>query len=92
MFLAKEELENWEKRIKKLLPAELSIVDYFCEFKLDGLSVSLIYENGIFVRGATRGDGYIGEDITQNLKTIHSIPLKLRAPFPEFIEVRGEGL
>ncbi len=86
-----EELEAWEKRIKRLLP-EASSLEYFCELKLDGLSVSLIYEKGNFVRGATRGDGFIGEDVTQNLKTIRAIPLKLRSPFPEFIEVRGEGL
>ena len=88
---SKDELETWEKRVKKLLP-ESAVVEYFCELKLDGLSVSLIYENGKLVRGATRGDGFVGEDITQNLKTIQAIPLKLRAPFPEFIEVRGEGL
>lgn len=88
---SKEELRNWEKRIKKLLPAEASF-EYFGELKLDGLSVSLIYEDGYLVRGATRGDGLIGEDITQNLKTIRSIPLKLRAPFPSFLEVRGEAV
>jgi DNA ligase (NAD+) len=86
-----EELEAWEKRVKKILPAD-ALVEYFCELKLDGLSVSLIYEDGKFIRGSTRGDGYIGEDITQNLKTIQSIPLKLRAPFPKFLEVRGEGI
>ena len=58
-----------------------SPIEYFCELKLDGLSVSLIYEDGKFVSGSTRGDGYIGEDITQNLKTIQSIPLLLR-PVP----------
>jgi DNA ligase (NAD+) len=98
---SREELEAWEKRIKKLLPAspgasqggsENISLEYFCELKLDGLSVSLIYEDGKFVRGSTRGDGFVGEDITQNLKTIQSIPLKLRAPFPEFVEVRGEGI
>jgi DNA ligase (NAD+) len=88
---SKEELEAWEKRIKKLLPAE-TLVEYFCELKLDCLAVSLIYENGKLVRGATRGDGFIGEDITQNLKTIQSIPLLLRAPYPEYIEVRGEAV
>jgi DNA ligase (NAD+) len=88
---SQEELEAWEKRIKKLVQ-ENAAVEYFCELKLDGLSVSLIYENGKFVRGSTRGDGYIGEDITQNLKTIQSIPLKLRAPYPKFLEVRGEGI
>jgi DNA ligase (NAD+) len=86
-----EELYDWEKRIKKLLPFNEKI-NYFCEIKFDGLAVSLIYENGVFVRGATRGDGFIGEDITQNLKTIKSIPLKLNEPFPEFIEVRGEAI
>lgn len=88
---SEEELEAWEKRIKKLLPPDIA-VKYFCELKLDGLSVSLIYENGLFVRGATRGDGFVGEDITQNLRTIQSVPLKLQEPFPKFIEVRGEGI
>ncbi len=99
-----EELYDWENRIKKLLPPEISqgrslrefpqgpSFNYFCEVKFDGLAVSLIYENGKFVRGATRGDGLIGEDITQNLKTIKSIPLILPKPFPEFIEVRGEAV
>jgi DNA ligase (NAD+) len=56
------------------------------------LAVSLVYENGQFARGATRGDGFVGEDITQNLRTIHSIPLKLNKPFPKYLEVRGEAL
>ena len=97
-----EELLDWEKRIKKLLTSN-QVFDYFCEVKFDGLAVSLIYENGVFVRGATRGDGFVGEDITQNLKTINSIPLDLRTilkeipkdgPFkiPQFLEVRGEAL
>lgn len=88
---SKDELEAWEKRVKKLLPAT-TFWNYFCELKLDGLAVSLIYQKGFFVRGATRGDGLVGEDITQNLKTIYSIPLKLKAPFPEYIEVRGEAV
>lgn len=86
-----EELQSWDKRIKKLLIQDEKI-NYFCEVKFDGLAVSLIYENGIFVRGATRGDGSIGEDITENLKMINSIPIKLKAPFPSYIEVRGEVL
>lgn len=86
-----EELAAWDKRIKKLLPPHAA-VQYFCELKMDGLSVSLIYEDGVFVQGSTRGDGLVGEDITQNLKTIRAIPLKLRAPYPKFLEVRGEGL
>src|SRR3989344_581928 len=92
---SRAELGAWEERIKKFLPGDN--LDYFCELKLDGLAVSLIYENGGFMRGATRGDGQVGEDITQNLRTINAIPLKLRAPnpegsFPEFLEVRGEAL
>lgn len=86
-----EELYEWEKRIKKLLTSN-SKLSYFCEVKFDGLAASLIYENGIFTRGATRGDGFIGEDITQNLKTIKSIPLRLKSPFPDIVEVRGEAL
>lgn len=84
-----EELKSWETRLKKLLRPGTK-VDYFAELKLDGLAVSLTYENGLFVRGATRGDGRIGEDITQNLRTIQAIPLRLRKPYPERVEVRGE--
>ncbi|MEI7709524.1 MAG: NAD-dependent DNA ligase LigA [bacterium] len=71
-----EELYDWEKRVQKLLSGNTKF-DYFCEIKFDGLAVSLIYEDGKLVRGATRGDGFVGEDITQNLKTIKSIPLVL---------------
>ncbi|MEI6281066.1 MAG: NAD-dependent DNA ligase LigA [bacterium] len=102
---SEEELIDWEKRIKKLLPLshlqgerQGGEVNYFCEVKFDGLAVSLSYEKGKFVRGATRGDGFVGEDITQNLKTINSIPLSLMGrgvrgevdSFPEYLEVRGE--
>ena len=86
-----EELYDWEKRVKKLLPLDVKF-SYFCEVKFDGLAVSLIYEKGKFVRGATRGDGFIGEDITENLKTIYSIPLSLLPPYPKYLEVRGEAL
>lgn len=85
------ELSDWENRIKKLLPAGVGF-DYFCEVKFDGLAVSLIYQDGVLVRGATRGDGFVGEDITQNLKTVRSIPLKLHQPIKGRLEVRGEIL
>lgn len=89
-----QELEAWEKRVEKGLGEDETSVDYVAELKIDGLAVSLIYENGHFVRGATRGNGVTGEDITQNLKTIKSIPLKIpvdgNQPVPERMEVRGE--
>ncbi len=88
---SKEELFNWENRNLKLLDNEDKF-NYFCELKLDGLAISLIYEDGKFVRGATRGDSEIGEDITENLKTIRSIPLFLKKPYPGKIIVRGEAL
>ncbi|MFA5133763.1 MAG: NAD-dependent DNA ligase LigA [Patescibacteria group bacterium] len=72
------EMQDWEARIKKLSPG--SRFDYYAEIKMDGLAMSLIYQDGIFFAGATRGDGKIGEDVTQNLKTIDAIPLRLRAP------------
>jgi DNA ligase (NAD+) len=87
----KDEVTAWETRLRRLLPANKKL-EYFAELKLDGLAVSLTYENGNFVSGATRGDGRIGEDITQNLRTIKSIPLKLRQPFPALVEVRGEAI
>ena len=82
-----EELREWEERIRKLVPREK--LDYFCELKLDGLAVSLEYKKSMFIRGATRGDGKVGEDVTQNLKTIPSIPLRLR--IPEEKEIRELG-
>ena len=82
-----DEIKDWETRISKLLNTKHS---YFCEVKFDGLTASLIYKNGIFVEGSTRGDGYIGEDVTENLKMINSIPLKLKYPYPSYLEVRGE--
>src|SRR3990167_5662556 len=91
-IFSESELYDWEKRIKKLLGSQASKLNYFCEVKFDGLAVTLTYEKGKFTKGATRGDGFIGEDITQNLKTIESMPLVLKAPYPEIIEVRGEAV
>lgn len=88
---SKEELFAWEKRNLKIIE-KLKIENYFCELKFDGLAISLIYENGRFIRGATRGDGEVGEDITENLKMIRSIPLVLNFPYPKKMEVRGEAI
>lgn len=82
---SKEELLDFDRRVRKMVGDE---VEYVVEFKIDGLSVSLEYENGRLVRGATRGDGQIGENVTENLKTIRSIPLKLNKPYSMI--VRGE--
>ena len=82
------ELRDFDRRVRQALPDEQ--VEYVVEPKIDGLAVSLYYENGYFIRGATRGDGETGEDITGNLKTIRSVPLRLRRPVPE-LEVRGEA-
>ena len=85
-----EELSSFNDRIKKLLETK-SKIEYMAEPKLDGIGVELIYQNGIFIKGLTRGDGYRGEDITQNLRTINSLPLKLLgSTFPNLLEVRGE--
>ncbi len=87
-----EELRDFDARVKKMLKTDRGI-EYVCEPKLDGLAVELIYENGIFVAGATRGDGRVGEDVTANLKTIKSIPLALfskKVKPPAILEVRGE--
>jgi len=84
------EIREFVARILKGLPdAE---IEFVCEPKIDGLAVELVYENGIFVSGSTRGDGVTGEEITQNLKTIRSVPLKLQTnrPIPSLLEVRGE--
>ncbi|WP_077534417.1 NAD-dependent DNA ligase LigA [Massiliimalia massiliensis] len=80
-----DEIREFDERVKKVIEQP----EYVVEAKIDGLSVSLEYVNGIFTRGSTRGDGFVGEDVTANLKTIHNIPLKLTRPIP-FLEVRGE--
>src|SRR6202166_724721 len=85
-----EEVRDFDRRIRERLRRDASI-RYSAEPKLDGLAVSARYENGVYVQGATRGDGETGEDITQNLKTVKALPMKLRAARPPpVLEVRGE--
>ena len=89
---SREEVLLFDKRIHERL--ELSVTDeieYVCEPKIDGMAISLVYENGLLVRAATRGDGSVGEDILQNVRTIGSVPLQLRGnDYPHFLDVRGE--
>ena len=84
---SKEDLFDWEKRLKKLVEGPL---EYTCELKYDGASISITYENGSIFRALTRGDGTQGDDVTANIKTIKSVPLKLIGNYPEFFEIRGE--
>jgi DNA ligase (NAD+) len=85
---SKEELIDWEKRVQKVL-GEVPL-EYTCELKYDGASISITYENGKLKRAVTRGDGVQGDDVTNNIKTIKSIPLKLKGEFPDKFDVRGE--
>jgi DNA ligase (NAD+) len=85
---SKEDLIDWEKRIQKVL-GEVPLA-YTCELKYDGASISITYENGKLKRAVTRGDGFQGDDVTNNIKTIKSIPLQLRGNFPDKFDVRGE--
>src|SRR5262245_43193525 len=86
-----DEVRAFDKRVREALGVDA--IDYAAELKLDGLAISLTYENGLFVRGATRGDGATGEDVTANLRTIRSIPLRLAGGrVPSRIDVRGEVL
>ena len=83
----KDEIIDFISRIKKSIDGP---VDFVCELKFDGVSISLTYEKGILRRAVTRGDGSRGDDVTTNIKTIHSIPLKLKGDYPDFFEMRGE--
>jgi DNA ligase (NAD+) len=95
---SEDELRNWERRIHELSGREDKEIEYVCELKLDGMSLALHYENGKLVRGITRGDGTIGEDVTLNVRTVRSIPLSIpldklkKAGIPADFEVRGEML
>lgn len=85
---SQEDLFDWEKRIQKVLGNVA--VEYVCELKYDGASISITYENGKLVRAVTRGDGFQGDDVTNNIKTIKSVPLQLKGDYPPKFDIRGE--
>ena len=85
---SKEDLLDWEKRIQKMLGSD--DIEYTCELKYDGASINLTFENGKFVKAVTRGDGFQGDDVTPNIRTIKSIPLSLKSDFVTNFEMRGE--
>jgi DNA ligase (NAD+) len=87
---SEEDVRNFDRRIREALEADA--IEYSAEPKFDGLAISLRYEDGRFVQGATRGDGMTGEDVTQNLRTVRGVPLRLRGSPPPMLEVRGEVL
>ena len=97
---SEEDMRGWLERAENYLGRKLTGGRqsaagglFYCELKIDGLAVELVYENGVLVRGSTRGDGLVGEDVTQNLKTVEAIPLSLRTAgleIPERLVVRGE--
>ncbi|WP_339918134.1 NAD-dependent DNA ligase LigA [Yeosuana marina] len=84
---SKEDLKDWETRIEKMIDGA---VEFTCELKYDGASISLTYENGLLVQALTRGDGFQGDNVTANVKTIKSVPLKLKGDFPPKFDIRGE--
>ena len=84
---SKDDLLDWETRIKKLVDGPIR---YTCELKYDGASISITYKNGTLFQALTRGDGTQGDDVTANIKTIKSVPLKLRGDYPDNFEIRGE--
>lgn len=85
---SKEDVLDWEKRIQKIL-GDVSL-EYTCELKYDGASISMTYEHGKLKRAVTRGDGFQGDEVTHNIKTIRSVPLQLKGDFPDSFEIRGE--
>lgn len=84
---SKEDLEDWETRIKKLIDGN---IQYTCELKYDGASISLTYEDGNLIKAVTRGDGFQGDNVTANIKTIKSVPLQLKGDYPPKFDIRGE--
>ena len=84
---SKEDLMDWEVRLRKMVDGPIA---YACELKYDGASISLTYENGLLVQALTRGDGTQGDNVTANIKTIKSVPLKLQGDYPDKFEIRGE--
>jgi DNA ligase (NAD+) len=82
---SKEDMQSWMDRMRRFLKGEKTELDFYCEPKIDGLAISLIYKNGIFSIGSTRGDGVTGEDVTSNLKTVHDIPLRIEKIDSKFI-------
>jgi DNA ligase (NAD+) len=84
---SEEEIRDWETRLKKMSDGQL---EYVCELKYDGVAIGIRYENGVLTKAVTRGDGTQGEDVTTNVKTIRTVPLKLRGEFPQDFEIRGE--
>ena len=91
---SEQDMEDWLERVENYLGGKIKR-EFYCELKIDGLAIELVYENGVFIQGSTRGDGLMGEDITQNLKTIEAIPLHLEIPnskfqIPKRLIVRGE--
>jgi len=91
---SEQDVHDWLKRLENYLEREVK-GGFYCEHKIDGLAIELVYENGVFIQGSTRGDGLVGEDITQNLKTVEAIPLRLdiknsKSEIPSYLVVRGE--
>ncbi|WP_417445043.1 NAD-dependent DNA ligase LigA [Joostella sp.] len=85
---SKEDLEDWEKRIQRIL-GDVEVA-FTCELKYDGASISLTYEDGVLLKAVTRGDGFQGDDVTNNIKTIRSVPLELKGEYPKKFDIRGE--
>src|SRR5690554_1123089 len=84
---SEDDLRDWEKRIKKQVDGK---VEYTCELKYDGASMNLTYVNGKLEKAVTRGDGFQGDNVTANIKTIKSVPLRLKGDYPEKFHIRGE--